>query len=107
MGVHSVQIALNNSTATALVVPGAGAGGTDTSFINTSGSIGDPLPVLVTNDSSTVVIYLGGPGVTSSTGTAIQPNAALPFSFIGTDAQDLFAISASDTPSVAVFALRQ
>ncbi len=106
MGVRSVQIALNNTTATPLIVPGAGTS-SDTTFINTTGSIPDPIPALVTNLSSSVVVYVGGQGVTSSTGTPIQGNASLPFSFVGTDATDLFAISASDTPSVAVFLLRQ
>lgn len=108
MGVHSVQITVGTGTAVPLVVPGAGAGGADTSFINTSGSISDPLPVLVTNlAAATDVVWVGGPGVTSSTGTPIQPLASLPFSFIGTDAEDLFAIASGASTSVAVFAERQ
>lgn len=108
MGVHSVQISVTTATAVPLVVPGAGAGGSDTSFVNTSGSISDPLPILVTNTAaSTDVVYVGGPGVTTSTGTPIQPLAALPFSFVGTDAQNLYAIASGGTASVAVFAMRQ
>ncbi len=108
LGCHSVQIATNTTTAVPLIVPGAGAGGSDTSFKNTSGSIGDPLPVLITNTAAaTDVVYVGGPSVTTSTGTPIQPLAALPFSFIGTDAENLFAIASAGTPSVAVFAMRQ
>ena len=108
MGVHSVQISVTTAAAVPLIVPGPGAGGADTSFVNTSGNVGDPLPVLVTNlAAATDVIWVGGPGVSSSTGTPIQPLASLPFSFVGTDAEDLFAISTGGTTSVAVFAERQ
>lgn len=108
IGCHSVQIPTSTTTAVALVVQGPGAGGTDTTFKNVTGSIGDPLPILVTNTAAaTDVVYVGGPSVTTSTGTPIQPLAALPFSFVGTDATQLYAIASAGTPSVAVFAERQ
>jgi hypothetical protein len=91
-----------------LIVTGPGAGGADTTFKNTSGSVGDPLPVLVTNlAAATDVVWVGGPGVSSSTGTPIQPLASLPFSFIGTDAQFLYAIASGGNTSVSVFLERQ
>lgn len=106
MGVNSVQVALNATTATPIVVQGAGNPG-DGTFRNVTGAMGDELPLLITNTSATIVVYLGGYGVTSATGTPLQPNAALPMSFLGTDATDLFAIAASATPTVSVFAGRQ
>jgi hypothetical protein len=110
MGVLSVQIALNSATATPLIVHGTGTGtGGDTTFKNTEGSIDDPIPALVTNlaASGGAVVWVGGQGVTTSTGTPIQPLASLPFSFVGSDSRALWAISGSDTPSVSVCLLRQ
>jgi hypothetical protein len=108
MGVHSVQISVGTVTAVPLMVPGPGSGGADTSFKNTQGAVGDPLPVMVTNlAAATDVVYVGGATVTTSTGTPIQPLASLPFNFVGTDAQHLWAIASGGATSVAVIALRQ
>ena len=108
MGVHSVQISVTTGAAVPLMVFGPGAGGADTTFKNISGTVGDPLPVLVTNlAAATDVVYVGDQTVTTSTGTPIQPLASLPFNFVGSDAHHLWAIASGGNTSVAVLALRQ
>lgn len=105
MGFNSQQIALNSSTPTALIQQGAGTSGNG--FVQVGGAQGDELPGIIQNTSASVVVYLGGPDVSSSNGFPLAAGASLPINFLGTDAIDLFAISASDTPSVAVLLGRQ
>jgi len=104
MGVKSIQITLNATTATPLIVKSDGSG---TTFTNAHGAIGDELPALITNTDATIKIYLGGPGVTALTGTPLAAGAALPINFLGSDGQALEAIAASGAPVVAVLVGRQ
>jgi hypothetical protein len=75
------QTALNSSTATSVA-----------SARTTRRSL------LVTNLDSTVTIYVGNSGVTSSTGQAVFAQNSLTIPFTGA----VYAISASATPSVSV-----
>jgi hypothetical protein len=102
MPFKSVQIALNASTATPLVVQGY----TGTDFPNTTGVDGDEIPFLITNCDAVIVIYIGGPGVTTATGTPLAAGAALPIGVVG-GGEIPYAIAASGTPTVAVLAGRQ
>jgi hypothetical protein len=105
MAFKSAQITLGNVSATQLIVQGAGA----TQFANIAGTVDDPLPVIVTNTDATIVIYVGGPGVTAATGTPVYPKTSFPMSLIGDPSiSDIpFAIGASGAPVVAVLCGRQ
>ena len=105
MGFNSQQIALNASTATPLIVTGAGTSGNG--FVQVGGAIGDELPCIIQNTHASITVYLGGSDVSSSNGFPLVAGASLPITFLGTDAVGLYAIAASATPSVAVLLGRQ
>jgi hypothetical protein len=102
MAIKSVQIALSSSTATPLLVQGSSG----TQFLNITGSMSDQLPIQVKNTDSAITIYLGGVGVTSSTGYPLLAGQSISFGLLGSGDVP-YAISASGTPTVAVMAGRQ
>jgi hypothetical protein len=106
MAIRSVQIALNNATATALMVAGDGTG---TTFKNLAGTATDPLPVTIGNTDAAIAIWIGGPGVTAATGTKLLPGASQSYQMVGDPAiSDIFyAIAASATPNASVMIGRQ
>ena len=71
------------------------------------GSLIDPIPVQVKNMDATITVYLGGPGVTSSTGYPLLAGASISFGFVAGDEDALYVIAASGTPKMAWLALRQ
>jgi hypothetical protein len=99
MAVKSAQVATNTSTATALI--------SQTTFTNTVGSVGDPLPVVIENHDPTNPVYIGAAAVTSSTGLKIAAGASLAFQFLANDAQTLYGISTGGAVTVGVLLGRQ
>jgi hypothetical protein len=97
----AVQISLNSSTATALIVAGSGT----TQFLNTGGTVTDPLPCIIRNTDAADTVYIGGPTVTAGEGFELLAGESMPFSLIAGDIP--YAISATDTPVVAVLCGRQ
>src|SRR3974390_358162 len=97
MGSASQQITTNSSTPVALIVSGTSG----TQFVQTSGAVGDELPGIIRNTDATNTVYIGGTTVSSSNGFPLFPKDSLPISFLGTDAQGLYAISGAGTPGVA------
>ena len=91
MGVVTEQITLNDTTPTQLI--------TDTSVVGTAS---DPIPVVVENIDESITIYLGNSEVASDVGLPLVAGASISFSFVGTDGQDLYAISESGEPVVAL-----
>lgn len=101
MAILGVRVALNASTATALLAKGSSAG----QIPEIEGVAGDPLPVLIQNADAAIVIYLGGPTVTEATGFPLAAGESVPMSLIGGDIP--YAIAASGTPSCSVLVGRQ
>jgi hypothetical protein len=102
MALVAHQIALNASTATPLLVQGT----TGTEFENVQGSVQDPLPIWIKNESASIVVWIGGSAVTALTGQSIAAGAVLPLTLYGSS-EIPYAIAASATPSVSVLAGRQ
>lgn len=100
MPVLAAQVTVPSATAAVpLILPGT--------FNNTSGGNGDELPVIICNHDATNPVYLGGPGVTSSTGLKLAAGGLMSFAFIGTDALSLFARATGAPVVVGVLAGRQ
>lgn len=100
----TAQIALNADTATPLLVQGD----EDGQFSNISGSVGDPLPVLLVNIDGAIVAWIGGPDVTADNGVPLAAGESLPLSLVGAPVTDIpYAIAASDTPAMAIMVGRQ
>ena len=102
MAFNSVQIATNSSTTTALFVQGSGAG----KLLNLTGSVTDPVPLLVKNMDASITIYIGSSTVSSSTGYPLLAGATFPIALINSG-DILYGISASGTPNIAILAGRQ
>jgi hypothetical protein len=73
------------------------AAGNATAQIFRAGTFNDPVPIVIENTDATNAVYLGGSGVTTSTGIKLAAGASLTYNVIGNDS--LYAISAG---SVAV-----
>jgi len=101
VAIRSVHVALNASTPTPLLVVGNSTG----QLPEIKGVDGDELPLLIQNLDPAIVVYLGGPDVSATNGLPLAVGATVPMMLIGTDIP--YAISASGTPSVCVFAGRQ
>jgi hypothetical protein len=57
-----------------------------------AGSSNQPLPILIENLDAANAVYLGGSGVTTSTGLTLAAGGSLTFNVVGSDS--LYAISA-------------
>jgi hypothetical protein len=101
MALASRQVATNAVTAVPLLVQGSGA----SQFKNIAGSIQDPLPIIIQNNSA-ILIYIGGPDVTTSNGFPLAAGQSLPMALYGTS-EIPYAIAASATPSISILAGRQ
>lgn len=102
MALKSAQIATNNTTPTALLVPGSGT----TQFSPIQGTLQDPLPVLIQNVDAAITIYIGGSTVTAATGFPIAPGGSVPMALYGSS-EIPYAIAASGTPKLALLVGRQ
>ncbi len=104
MALRSQAIALNTSTATPLLVKGTSSG----QFPNISGTVNDPLPVIIQNNNASISITVGGPNVASEGGVVIPAGSSLQLSLIGSPVSDIpYAVSASATPNATVICGRQ
>jgi hypothetical protein len=65
----------------------------------------DPLPIIIENLDATNPVYLGGSGVTSSTGTELAAGGSITRNVIGNDSE--YAIASGGTVSVSVQVSRQ
>ena len=66
----------------------------------------DPIQVTVRNDDASIVIYLGDSDVSSSNGFALIAGAAVSFDIQSpADWRELYAIAASGTPELHIFAI--
>jgi hypothetical protein len=72
---------------------------------NMYGTLQDPLPILLQNVDSSNTVYIGGPGVTSSTGYPLAPGGSIPLSLYGSDIP--IAISIAGDPAIVILAGRQ
>lgn len=106
MGVHSVQITTNATTAVPLFVHGAGVEG-DGTFKEVRGNVSDAFPTIIQNTDGTNTVYLGDSGVTAANGFPLIKGASLPITWVGSDAAGLWAIAGGGTPVVAILAGRQ
>lgn len=105
MALKSIQLVLVANTAQAAIVQGAGS----SQFPNLSGTVQDPLPVLISNLDPALTIYVGGPGVLPGTGTPIGPGSSRAFALIGSPVSDIPWVigSSGATPTFAVLCGRQ
>lgn len=78
--------------------------GNATQQIFRAGTVNDPVPIVVENTDATNAVYLGGSGVTTSTGLKLAAGASLTYNVVGNDS--LYAISAGSVV-VAVAVGRQ
>lgn len=68
-------------------------------------SVTHPISVVLRNDDAAIVVYIGDSDVTSSNGFALIAGAALSFDLTSpADYKELYAIAASGTPELHVFA---
>lgn len=106
MALRTVQIALATTPAVPLIVKGDGTG---TTFKETAGQVGDPLPVMIQNNDATHNVTIGGPAVATEGGVILTPGETYPMSLVGeTMVTDVpYAVSVSGTPSVTVQVGRQ
>ena len=103
MAIRTQQIATTSDSATPLLVQGSGDG----EFPNISGSVGDPLPVVIQNQGS-IVVTIGGPDVATDGGIQLGEGESYRMTLIGSPVSDIpYAIAASGTPSVTVQLGRQ
>lgn len=71
-----------------------------------SASVTHPIEVVLRNDDASIVIYIGDSDVSSTNGFALIAGAALAFSLTSpTDYKELYAVAASGTPELHVFAI--
>lgn len=102
MAFSSKQITLVTSTITPLLVKGSGSG---TTFKNITGSLSDPLPVLVRNLDATVTIWIGGSDVSATNGYELLAGESLALSLYGeSEIPNAFAVG---TPKLSVLCGRQ
>lgn len=99
MGFFSAQVA-TSGTAAAVLTTGNG-------FTNLTGNVTDPVPFVIKNIDSTITIYLGGSGVTTSNGYPLLAGQSVTLSSINSEAGSLWAVAASGTPKLSVLAGRQ
>jgi hypothetical protein len=97
---------LSVHAATQLVVPGSGASGSGT-FLNTTGSATDPLPLLIMNLDGTNSVTIGGSDVASAGGIVLKAGLSIPFDCLNTDATSLYGYGGANTVSVCIMAGRQ
>jgi hypothetical protein len=77
-----------------------------TSLVNpTTGSKGDPVPVIVFNNDPTVTVFLGGATVTAAQGTPLLAQTGVTVQLIA--GEQIFAITAAATVDVRVMRGRQ
>lgn len=101
MALKSIQLTLS-TTEQAAIVQGSGAA----QFKNAAGTLQDPLPVQITNMDAAIIIYIGGAGVLSSTGTPIPAGETWIANLYGTS-EIPHLVAASGTPTAAVLLGRQ
>jgi hypothetical protein len=107
----SISAQLNVTTSAPVLLWQTTTGVSPDPAVNTAGQIfraqppADPVPILVVNTDSTNPVYLGGSGVTSSTGTKLAGGLSITRSVVGNDSQ--YAISTGGTVVVAVLVDRQ
>jgi hypothetical protein len=96
------QITLVTSTATPLLVKGT----TGTQFPNITGSVTDPIPVTIKNESASggTVVYIGGPDVSATAGQSLPGQASMTVNLYGADVPYAFAVG---TPVVSLLLGRQ
>ena len=81
-------------------------GGTPTLIANPStGSISDPIPIVVFNNDGTNTLFLGGPTVSSATGIPILKQTGISFRCIVSD--PLFAVAGAGSIDCRVMLGRQ
>jgi hypothetical protein len=66
---------------------------------------GDELPIAVRNTDASNPVYLGGSGVTSSTGFLLKAGESMTFNVVGDDS--LYAIATGATVTVSILVGRQ
>ena len=103
MAFKSVQLTLS-TTAQAAIVKGSSAG----QFVIglTNSGLQDPLPVSIKNEDAAIVIYWGGPGVTSTTGQSIAAGSEIIMNLYG-QLEVPYLVAASGTPVASVVLGRQ
>lgn len=101
MSLKSIQLGLTTA-AQAAIVQGSGS----TQFKNAAGTLQDPLPVQITNLDAAIIIYIGGPTVTSGTGTPIPAGGTWIGNLYGVS-EIPYLVAASGTPTAAVLVGRQ
>ena len=100
MAFNTAAITLVGSTPTPLLVQGGGAN----QFKTISGTVQDPVPVMIVNTTATVV-YIGGPTVTASGFPLIQ-NVPMVMNLYGNPVDIPYAFSVG-TPTINVIVGRQ
>lgn len=101
MALKGIQITLVTSTATPLLVKGAGT----TQVVNSIGNIGDPIPIIIQNLDAALNMWIGGPNVDATHGILLGPGQSLPMNLYGeSEIPYVFAVG---TPIVAVLVGRQ
>jgi hypothetical protein len=100
---NQAQIAMSTTQTTPLLVYGTSAG----EFANISGTVQDPLPVLIQNIDASNTVYLGNEDVTTETGYPLGPNLSLALALVGQIVDIPYGIAASGSPKVAVLVGRQ
>lgn len=93
------QIA-TSTTAVPLLVQGTSG----TSFPNILGSLQDPVPVTIKNESATQIVYVGGPDVSATLGQSIAAGGSETYNLYGADIPYAWSSAAG---TVSVLAGRQ
>lgn len=97
----SAQVTPAADTPTILMVKGTG----DDQFNNIGGTIQDPTPVRIKNLDDAILVYIGGPDVTVDDGYPLGPAEFIDLRLLSGDV--VYALAASGTPLVGIFAGRQ
>lgn len=66
----------------------------------TTGSVGDPVPVVIFNNDPTVKLFIGGADVTVATGFPVIPQSGIGFRLLNSD--PIFGIVAAGTVDARV-----
>jgi len=101
VALKSFQITTVAATATPLLVQGSGSSQVST----LTGTLQDPLPVLIQNIDAAITVYIGGPTVNAG-GYPLLAGQSLPLALYG-PSEIPYVYPASGTPIVAVLVGRQ
>jgi hypothetical protein len=67
-----------------------------------AGTFNDPVPIIIENLDATNPVYLGGSGVTSTTGTKLIAGASITRNVVGNDSEYAIATGAAVNVSIEV-----